>query len=530
MLDVSNNYIKTGRQEFDDLIPAVASFLEADLLELSVDGQTIRGYRSPDSPAVWIRDYSDMLRGIRLFEKDVKSTISHFADNQSANGRIFDFFTTLAEPTPGTRENWTRYVRVPVEADVEYRFIKAVFLAWQAHGDDAWLESLLPKCQQALEYIFQYPIYYHPDYQLIKRPFTIDTWDFAYTAGSHDWLQFQIDDQTCWGFFHGDQSGYYEALKIMEYLYGYFNHPGLRDQAASQAEVLRTKANQHCWNGNFYRHFIHLTPCPMEGVNESQQLSLSNPMDINRGLTDHNMAVQIIREYLRRQSNETAFAEWFSIDPPFPDGIFGDQKLKGGIYINGGIFPLAGGELALAAFNHGFESYGVDILKKYARLIRKYKGSWLWYFPNGTPSTRESGTSPDATSTDGWGSTAMLHALTAGLAGVDDQSKQFHHIRLSPRWLSAGIDRAEVQITYAATGASLKYLYNYQPGIITLNLEGTESEAVIHLMIPAGIRIQRVAVNNTPHDFQLSSIESSRYIDLNIQLSGEAQIRITYTR
>ncbi|MCK7523945.1 MAG: hypothetical protein MZV64_43140 [Ignavibacteriales bacterium] len=88
-------------------------------------------------------------------------------------------------------------------------------------------------------------------------------------------------------------------------------------------------------------------------------MSLSNPMAINRGAADHAQAVSILREYPRRGAEGRAFAEWFSIDPPFPDGIFGDERLVQGAYVNGGIMPLVGGELARAAFEHGFEAYGV---------------------------------------------------------------------------------------------------------------------------------------------------------------------------
>jgi len=111
-------YIRTGRPEFDNLPDMVQGFLEKDILDLVIDGKKIRGYRSPDAKSVWIRDYSDMIRGFRYFEKDLKSTVSHFADTQSLNGRIFDYFTTYPEKLPCERENWTKYVRVPVEADV----------------------------------------------------------------------------------------------------------------------------------------------------------------------------------------------------------------------------------------------------------------------------------------------------------------------------------------------------------------------------------------------------------------------------
>ena len=117
MREASEVSIRTGRPAFDGLYPAVRSFLEHDRLDLTIDGQRIRGYRTPDARSVWIRDHSDMMRGFRHFERDVTSAVQHFADTQAESGRIFDYFTTFPEKPPSERENWTKYVRVPVAAE-----------------------------------------------------------------------------------------------------------------------------------------------------------------------------------------------------------------------------------------------------------------------------------------------------------------------------------------------------------------------------------------------------------------------------
>jgi len=170
-------YVKTGKSEFDDFYPIIKSFLEKDTLDVVIDGKKIRGYRSPDARSIWIRDYSEMFRGFRYFEKDLKSTIEHFAEMQSANGMILDYFTTFPEKLPSERENWTKYVRVPVEADVEFRFVKAAYLAWQSLGDDTWIERLLPNLEKALNYVLSHPWRWEGKSGLVKRAYTIDTWD-----------------------------------------------------------------------------------------------------------------------------------------------------------------------------------------------------------------------------------------------------------------------------------------------------------------------------------------------------------------
>ncbi|MFA6352020.1 MAG: hypothetical protein WCW86_06810, partial [Bacteroidales bacterium] len=149
--------ISTKEGLFDDLLRRTVWFLKQDILELDIDGERVKGYRSPDCKAIWIRDHSDMLRLGKHIEPDVRSTVDHFAQTQAANGRIFDFVTCFPG-SPGERENWTKYVRVPVEADVEYRFIKASFLAWQATGDDQWILDLMPALEKALTYSLGHPL------------------------------------------------------------------------------------------------------------------------------------------------------------------------------------------------------------------------------------------------------------------------------------------------------------------------------------------------------------------------------------
>lgn len=512
-------FIKTGIPEFDNLIPMVKGFLEKDILDVVVDGQKIRGYRSPDSKAVWIRDYSDMIRAFRYFETDLKSTVQHFADTQSANGRIFDYFTTHPEKLPCERENWTKYVRVPVEADVEYRLIKAAWIAWQSTGDDDFIRELLPAFERALSYIMN-SWYWDSEKFLVKRPYTIDTWDFAYTAGKHEWLQFQIDENTFWGYMHGDNSGYYEAFSIMSAWYSYFGDNQKAIKWKLNSEKIKEALNSVCWNGNYYKHFVKITPVTISGIDEAKQLSLSNPVNINRGVATGTMAASIINEYRKRKESSGAFAEWFSIEPPFPDGIFGDEKLVGGAYCNGGIMPLVGGELALAALNNGFEKFGIDILMQYYRMIAEKGETYLWYFPDGAHSSVETSTSPDATPTDGWGSGAMLYALIEGLAGVKDNYKQFKKIRLSPRWEAAGVKKAEVEIGYPASGTSVRYNYINNGKEITLTINGDPEIIDLELYLPGNTRAVKVVIDAATCDDTGEQVPEGKYFCCTLKKTG----------
>ena len=516
-------YVRTGTPAFDELIPRIKRFLEQDLLELNIDGETIRGYRSPDARSVWIRNYSDMMRALRYTEADLKSVVMHFADNQAHNGRIFDYFTTFPEKLPCERENWTKYVRTPVEADTEFRFIKAAWLAWQATGDDVFIRKLMPSFELALAYVME-GRYFDRENYLFRRPYTIDTWDFAYHAGSHDWLQFQIDDNTFWGYFHGDNSGYYEAFHFMSYWYRMFGDRTRSAQWRDRALKLRKSLNSTCFNGSFYTHFVKLTPVTIEGVDEASQLSLSNPAAINRGASSPNIAIAIINEYMKRRETTTAFAEWFSIDPPFPSGIFGDYKLSQGAYCNGGIMPLTGGELARAALEYGFEQYGIDILMRYYDLISSNGETYLWYFPDGKPSTVERSTSPEAKPTDGWGSSAMLYALVEGLAGVQDKDKLFRKVRICPKWISAGIEKAEVKIDYKSSGAFVKYDYNHTADRVTLNLSGSYEYIQFSLPVPRNYEVGDLTVGGKKKKYIIATINKSNYLIADADIKGDCEV------
>jgi hypothetical protein len=262
------------------------------------------------------------------------------------------------------------------------------------------------------------------------------------------------------------------------------------------------------------------------GVDEAGQLSLSNPMAVNRGAADHARAVSIIEEYRRRRERGGAFAEWYSIDPPFPGGVFGDERLVKGAYVNGGIMPLVGGELARAAFDHGFEAYGVDILRRYSRLVSEKGESYLWYFPDGTPADRETSTSPDAEPCDAWGSSAMLYALVEGLAGVVDLGRCYDRVSLSPRWPAAGVASAEVQAAYPASGAELAYRYRSGGGRIRLDVRTDEAEVAFHVLLPEGTAPRRVTIDDRDTGFVTGTVEQSRYADFAFHVRHAARVEI----
>ncbi len=520
-LDASTT-VQTGVPAFDTLYPKVQAFMVHDRLSYRLDGSEVVGYRSPDSPLLWLRDHYYQNRAFRYFETDLKSLPEAFARAQAEDGSFPDF---LARP-----EWQIPAFRTPVEADVEYLYVQLIYETWQTTGDRDWMLKMLPSAQRAIDYTLTSPIRWEPHLGLVKRPFTIDTWDFEYGPTTTDpdtgrpaprhW----IDDQTKWGIFHGDNTGLAEALRslaVMEQQAGLwetaYEHNHLADQ-------IMQRLNHLSWNGTFYTHHVKLIPYDVPGVDEAKQLSLSNALALNRGVLNDEQGQAIVGEYLRRLQapGRIAFAEWWSIDPPFPAGSFGlDGRLgeRPGEYVNGGVMPLVGGELARGAFRYGYEAYGFDILDRYAALIRRSNATYLWYYPTG-------GIAPvnEYLATDGWGSSAMLGALIEGAAGIEDHDPLLDSPTISPRWPASPRDSvhdAYVVARYAASNAYAAYRWSYQPapkkgGIESISIEatGSGSASTLRILLPTTTRslVKQVILNGQSIPIQIETIGLSRYV------------------
>ena len=522
--------IETPSEKWQSFCDQIISFLEADLLTLQIDGRPVTGFRSPDSKALWIRDHSDMLRGGKYLLEDVKSTVQCFVDAQAANGRIYDFVTTYPLYATGGQENWETWVRVPIEADVEYRLVKASYLAWQASSDDEWMLQLLPALERAVLYSMRSPLRWDKNHELIKRPYTIDTWDFDLARSSALGLNFQIDEFTQWGIMHGDNSGFFEALMLLGTLFKVSGQFRKAARCRNLAYSMQERANSLLFNGSYYTHFYKLDTAALNGFDESKQLSLSNPMAINRGMATPEMATAILEEYQKRRQSSNAFAEWFSIDPPFPPDFFGDTVVKAGTYCNGGIMPLVGGELAKASFSYGKETYGLSILEQYREMIMAEAASYLWYYPDGSVPTIDDGTSPDFIPTDGWGSSAMLYALVEGLCGIEDLDNGFGKVRCSPRWLKAGENEAVVEVSYPASNTSFGYRYTHDPEghVVHLSVQANSAEVIARVLLPEGASSTAVFWDGREVTGTFDDVGESRYVHIEGDVQGTAEVDVYY--
>jgi hypothetical protein len=526
--------ITTGFEDIDRIYPMARDFMQQDVVSYVLDGHPLRGYRSPDNPLLWLRDHVYQARGFRYFEHDMTSLLDAFRRAQRPDGSFPDFLTYPALHTEARR--------LESESDLEFLFAQGVYEAWQATGDDSWLAATLPAVERGLTYITSDPLRWtgNPgEPGLVRRPYTIDMWDFQYgptTLSPEGKLspRHWIDKRTVWGIFHGDNTGLAYALRLMERTAEQRGSTEKARRYREQRRAIMRQLNELSWNGSYFYHFVlpdgSLPRVP--GVDTAAQLSLSNAYALNREVLRFEQGRGIIEAYHKRRNFERAFAEWYSIDPPFPTGSFGMAGGKGeqpGEYVNGGIMPLVGGELARGAFSFGAEEYGFDILRRYSELIRLTNASYLWYYPDG-----RAGRSGEHTlATDGWGAGAMIGALIEGAAGVVDKSSRYRELELSPRWGALpDMRRARVVARYGGSDGYVAYTWTYDKAAqqVHLSATGTWENALVRLMLPPDGRntlSRALIINGEPREVEKKKIGSGEYIVFEVA-GGNAEVTLSW--
>ena len=148
--------------------------------------------------------------------------------------------------------------------------------------------------------------------------------------------------------------------------------------------------------------------------------------------------------------------------------------------------------------------------------------------PRIPPASVKSSTSPEAQPTDGWGSSAMLYALVEGLAGVVDRAAGLQRVRLSPRWLAAGVSSAEVRVGYAASGARFAYSFACEADRIRIRVESGGAEVAFHVLLPEETEAGQVTVDGEVVSHQDVRIRESRYVDFSARVNKGASVEIGF--
>ena len=357
----------------------------------------------------WILDHSNTAKGMQYFSPWAGEMVDLFGAAQKANGMIWSF--AFPDPSPQHQYHYWAYkdqgyawsddkvlfARQPVENHNEANFVDALYVAWKSSGDDGWMKSHLDQAKRALEYSISDAARWDPKYRLLKRGYTIDSWDFQpddkylvhFPMGSAQ----QIDpERTKFVIFFGDNTNYAHACdQLAEML----QQAGRQQEAVAlseRARGIRERLNKIAWNGHFYAHHVEIDQTVRRdlGVDETKQLAMSNMYSLNRGVSEEQAAAiiesyQKLREHLPRDSP----GEWYAVYPPYEKGFQKeDPKWQ---YMNGGVQAHAAAELARGALEHGFENYGANVLARLDALGREHAGKLYFAYtgafplPPGTP-------------------------------------------------------------------------------------------------------------------------------------------------
>jgi hypothetical protein len=476
----------------------------------------------------WVRDHVHVMKAMKYFTPDVTTGTQLFLEQQTPEGFFFDYIYPIESDVINRLNFFDRRFtkllvrdkrqmhRLPVEADVEYLVVEGVYAIWQATGDTVFVRRWLPALEKAMAYVKSDTMRWSKEYQLVKRGYTIDTWDFQYLPFTRDEYRrkygdpsqaiMDVKDTTFMGIMHGDNSGMYAACRQLAAMYKGLGKEQMSNIWNKEAELYQARANTYLWNGKHYKHFMPVgQKPPYIKFDIENQLSLSNPYDINRGLPDEKMSQSIIQSYLdlKEKTKDQSIAEWYSLYPDVKPDWAG---VEAGTYVNGGVLIVTAGELAKAAFQHGYEEYGADILRRlYA--ISKKSDNFLYacYRPDG----RVDGGLPD-----NWAQAAVLSAMVEGLAGITDRSKLFEEAEIAPRWLAAGKDEASVTIAYGPSGKKVGYDYKHNPAAKTISVKarGDVSKYQFRILLPAGVAKAKLTVNGKALNSRIETIRNSVYI------------------
>ena len=453
----------------------------------------------------WIRDHVHTMKAMRHWEYDLSTFLDFIIETQRADGQYYELIKQMDDHHWALvgddcrvfyPEDNLSLVRLELEADIEYLVVEGATYLYKTNGDDAWLSRVLPALERGIDYITSDVKRWDKEHGLVKRPFTIDTWDFTNENKNRS-----INDDEPMSIMHGDNSGVYQAMQQLSW----FNRRLGREEKAKEwearAAALAENMRSYLWNGSFFIHQLHLGHDGLDAL-EYERLSLSNTYDINRGVTALAESRAIIEEYMRRRETTAHFAEWFTIDPPYADGFY---THKAGKYVNGAISPFTAGELAKAAFCNGYEEYGWDIISRFMELVERDGTTYFLYHTDSAPQP-EMG--PSA-----WGAAALISAVDEGLAGIVDLGVKYDEILFAPRFPVTPYTELRYLTGYEVSKTLVDVRYIIKEEGMRYDLYSPAKVVRAHILLPHGATCGSLLVNGTAADYETEAVGESVYVN-----------------
>ena len=458
----------------------------------------------------WLRDHIHEMKGYKHWEYDLKSYLDFMIENQDTSGFYYEItcvgdnyhaFTADPPLVKFLPKDHLALVRIELEADIEYLVIEGAVTVYKATGDEAWIKKVLPRLEKGIDYCTSSPKRWDAEHGLVKRPYTIDTWDFLNNQSGTD-RRIYKNTEMC--IMHGDNTGVCRAMRQLAWLNRRFGAAEKANEWEERANRLLQNLNALCWNGEFYTHQVPLNGKELDGL-EKTRLSLSNCYALNRGVLTVEQAQKIVESYIKLGQKHGPWYEWCAIYPPYQKF----NQFSAGEYINGGAAPFVAGELAKGAFACGYEQYGYELLLRLQKLYRERKELGFLYNPK-TGAFLSGGP-------NGWGASAVLDAIDSGFAGVEDLDVLMHKIRLSPKFVLAPATEMRYFTGYDSAGVLVELRYCKKTDRIAYQLYSPAKTVECHILLPQGVCCQKVLVNHKSVPFQLSQIRQSVYADFTVE-------------
>ena len=336
----------------------------------------------------WGLDNFHTMKGMKYFMPNGRELIDIMRQSQREDGMIYSFVQYMSNPDYFlTRDKFSGYskkigdrvfVRQPTENHPEYIYVNTIYDVWKSDADTGWMKLNLASAQKALDYAPNDPARWSKRFGLLKRAYTIDSWDFAvedeYMPNLGITNSMIIDpNKTKFGVFFGDNTGYITACYQLAEMLHFAGDPANAKKYKQRADEMTDRLNKLAWNGHFFTHFIDedSTDHRNLGVDEKTQIAQSNAYSLNRNIT-HEQSKAIIETYINLKNNLPVGSpgEWYAIYPPFQKGFTLHDAVWQ--YMNGGVGGHNAGELSRGAYENGYENYATDILNRIFELGKKY--------------------------------------------------------------------------------------------------------------------------------------------------------------
>ena len=511
--------LTTGDPTWGDFLHLLRNTINDERSLVFVDGRKMMVNKN------WIRDHVHVLKAMRHWEYDYAGYVDFTLAHQRADGCILELVKQADDrhwryAAPESRKFFPddnlAMCRLDIEADVEYLLVEGATYCYRISGDDAWLARALPRLEKAIDYMTSDPKRWDTAHGLVKRGYTIDTWDFTYEPASV--TNRTLTPATPQAIMHGDNSGVYQAMTQLAWLNDRLGRAAKATAWRARADALKAAMYKHLWNGRFFFHQLPLNVPPVD-AHERERLSLSAAYDMNRGLMPVADCRRTIEEFRRRRQTTDCFAEWFTVDPPYD---FTFARHPRGDYVNGGVCLFTAGELAKAALENGYEAYGWDILVRVKEMAAR-DGTLYFLYDRTTATSINAALGPSA-----WGAASVLSAFDEALAGVRDVGVRYDAIRFSPRWPVTGLDEVRYFTGYEAVDAVVDVRYVRRANGLRYLVRAPAKALAAHILLPSGAAAREVWLNGAPRAFETTAVGDSRYVDFETEGTGTYDIEILF--